>query len=260
VTQALANRPEIAQVRAQIRSANVNAAYAENQVKPQVDLQVGYTSNGFAGQLEPPGAFFQSSAQQVVAINQLIAAVNRTLPPSQQIPALPSSNQPVPSYLVGGLDRSIANLLSNKFPVYSAGVLVSIPIGNQTAKAQLAQALEQQRIAQIQEAATIQRIAVDVRNALQGYQSALAQLNAASAGRRASEQVLASEIRRFHAGESTTFLVLQREIEVADNRGRELQAQTALNKAVVELQRASGTILRANNVNVMNVGEGALKP
>ena len=260
VTQAVRNRPEIAQVRDQIRSANVNAAYALNQIKPQVNLQLGYTSNGFAGQVTPPGSFFQSSAQQVIAINQLIAAVNQTLPPAQQIPALPNSNTPVPPYLTGGLAQSIKNLLSNQFPVYSAGVLVSFPIGNHTAKADLATAVEQQRIAQIQEANTIQHVTIDVRNALQAYQSALAQLTAASVARQASEQVLASEQRRFRAGESTTFLVLQREIELADNRGRELTAQTSLNKSVVELQRATGTILTANNVNVTTVGEGALNP
>ncbi len=192
-------------------------------------------ATGFSGETVPPGAFFQSSAQQVAAINQLIAAVNPTLPPSQQIPVIPNTTTPTPSYLIGGLDQSIKNLLSNKFPVYSAGVQVTFPIGDHTAKANLAAAVEQQRIARIQEASTIQRVTVDVRDSLQAYQSALAQLNAAGAARQASEEVLASEQRRFRAGESTTYLVLQREIELADNRGRELQAQTSLNKAVVEL-------------------------
>ncbi len=260
VTQALRDRPEIAQVRDRLRSAQVDVAYTQNQLKPQVDLQLGYTSNGFAGSLIPPGPFFQSSAQQLVAIDQLIAAVNRTLPPAQQIPTVPISNTPVPSYLVGGLDQSIKNLLSNSFPVYTAGVSVSFPLGNHAAKADFATAVQQQRIAQVQEASTIARITFDVRNALQGYRSSLAQLAAARAAREASEQILGSEERRFRAGASTTFLVLQREIEVTDNRGRELQAQTNLNKAVVDLQRATGTILRANNVNVTTVGEGALSP
>jgi outer membrane protein TolC len=259
VVQALKDRPEMAAVRSQLQSAGVNVQFAQNQTKPQVDLQVGYTSNGFAGTVLPPGQFFQSQAQQVVAINQLINAVNQTLPPNQQIPAVPVSNTPVPPYLSGGLGQSIKNLLSNKFPTYSAGVLVQFPIGNNTAKADLRVALEQQRIAQIQEASTIQQITMDVRNALQTYQSALAQLAAARAAREASEQILASEQRRFRAGESTTYLVLQRQIELADNRGREVSAQTNLNKAIVELQRATGTILSANNVNITTVGEGAQK-
>ena len=260
VTQALANRPEIAQLRAQLRTAGENLTFAQDQTKPQVDLKLGYTSNGFAGQLAPPGAFVQSSIDQTIAIDQLIAAVNQTLPPAQRIPALPTGNQPVPSYLVGGLDQSIKNLLSNRFPVYTAGVQVNFAVGNNAAKADLAIAREQQRIAQVQEASTIQRITVDVRDALQAYTSSIAQLAAARDARQTSEQILASEIRRFHAGSSTTFLVLQREIELADNRGRELQAQTNLNKAVVQLQQATGTILSGNNVDLSTAGEGTLNP
>lgn len=260
VLQALKNRPEIAAVRTQLNVAAENLAYARSQTLPQVNLQLGYSSNGFAGQLAPEGSFFQSSAQQLAAINQLIAAVNQTLPPSQQISPLPTGNAPVPSYLVGGLSQSIRNLLQNRFPTYTAGVQVNIPIGNHTAKADLAIAQEQQRIAQLREASTIQRVTMDVRDALQSYQSALAQLQAAAAARSASEQILGSERRRFRAGESTTFLVLQREIELDDNRGRELQAQTNLNKAVVQLQQATGTILTENNVTLSTVGEGTLKP
>lgn len=261
VLTALRNRPEISQIRAEVQTANANLTYAANQTKPQVDLQLGYTSNGFAGAPVNPATspFLENSILQQQAINQLIAAVNRTLPPAQQIPALPNSNAPIPGYLQGGLSKSIENLLSNKFPVYTAGVLVTFPIGNTTARADLAAAQEQERSAQIQEASTIQRVTMDVRNALQAYESAQARLLAARTAREASEQVLSSEQRRFHAGASTTFLVLQREIELADNRGLELQAQTDLNKAVVELERATGTILTANNVNVTNVGEGALK-
>lgn len=251
VITAMKNRPELAQVRAQLQSADENAAFAENQLKPKVDLQLGYTSNGYAGLLAPQGSFFQQSAAQVTAIDRLIAAVNATLPPAQQIPALPNGTTPVPAYLVGGLDQSVKNLLSNKFPTYAAGVVVNFPIGNTTAKADYAAAREQQRIAQLGEARAITQIASDVRDALENYQSSQEQLASAHAARVDAEAVLASERRRFHAGASTTFLVLQREIEVNDARGRELAAQTNLNKAVVQLQQATGTILGANDVNVI---------
>jgi len=187
-----------------------------------------------------------------MAINALIAAVNPTLPPAQQIQPLPNSNTPVPAYLSGGLNQSIRNLLNNKFPIYAAGVLVSFPLGNQTAKANLAIAQEQENIAQVQEASMIQKITVEVRNALQAYQSALARLGAARTARQAAEDVLASEQRRFRAGASTTFLVLQREIEVANDRGLELQAQTDLNKAVVEIQRATGSILTSSTSQTLS--------
>jgi outer membrane protein TolC len=256
VQQAIKNRPEIAQIRAQLQTAQSNVAYAADQTKPQVNLQLGYTSNGFAGNVLPPAPFFQAGTQQVTAINELIAAVNGTLPPSQQIQMLPNGTTAVPAYLSGGLNQAIRNMLQNRFPIYTAGVAVSFPIGDRMAKANLAIAQEQQRSAQIQEASTIERVVTDVRNALQAYQSAQAELAAARIARQSSEAVLASEERRFHAGASTTFLVLQREIEVANNRGLELQAQTNLNKAVVQLQEATGSILSANNVNVTTVGSG----
>jgi len=70
--------------------------------------------------------------------------------------------------------------------------------------------------------------------------------------------VYESELRRFKAGASTTFLVLQREVELANSRGRELQAQTDLNKAVVELDRVTGAILSNNHVDYTTGGAGTL--
>jgi outer membrane protein TolC len=45
-------------------------------------------------------------------------------------------------------------------------------------------------------------------------------------------------------------LVLQRQTELLNARGRELQAQTDLNKAISEFRRATGTTLSTNNVSV----------
>jgi hypothetical protein len=49
---------------------------------------------------------------------------------------------------------------------------------------------------------------------------------------------------------TTFYLVLQRQTELLAARGRELQAQTDLNKAISEFQRSTGTTLSANNVTV----------
>jgi hypothetical protein len=43
---------------------------------------------------------------------------------------------------------------------------------------------------------------------------------------------------------------LQRQTELLAARGRELQAQTDLNKAIADFQRATGNTLEANNVAV----------
>ena len=264
VAEALRNRPEFAQLRGSQAAADANVNYARNQMKPQLDLQAQVESNGFAGTIIPPNQvpFLASSIAQVETINQLIAVANASLPPSQRIAPLPSSaaGQIPPSYLGGNFNQSLNNLANWKFPTYNVGLLFSVPIGDRTARANYGIAQAQLHQTEINEIALIQRVTLESRNAVQNYNSARYRLIAASAARSASEQVLASELRRFRAGVSTTFLVLQRQIELADNRGRELQAQTDLNKAVVELERVTGQILSDNSVDASRIGTGAINP
>ncbi len=78
--------------------------------------------------------------------------------------------------------------------------------------------------------------------------SAEARLRAAGADREASEQQYASEKRKLDAGPSTVFLVLERQTELTTARGNELRAQTDLNKALADLQRATGNALKVNSI------------
>ena len=227
LTTAMQNRPERKQIAALRAQADANAKFARNQALPQVDLHVQYMGNGFAGNALPPlgGAF---------------------------------GNATPPPYLGGTFGQAYSN--TGRFPTYDAGVVISSPLGNHTAKADIAIAQEQERIAAVQSNGVDQRIAFEARNALQEYQTALSRLYTARSARDAAEQVYASELRKFKNGASTNFLVTQRQVELVQEQGRELQAQTALNKAIVELQRVDGTILSANNVTVTTIGQGAVKP
>jgi outer membrane protein TolC len=163
-----------------------------------------------------------------------------------------------PPYYDGTYGQAFAN--SSRFSSYSAGIQVSLPIGNNTARGALSAANEQEHVAAVQRLGTAERITYEVRNAVQAYQASLARLFAARQAREASAEVLASEERKFRNGESTTFLVSQRQVEFVQNEGLELQAQTDLNKAVVELQRVDGSILSQNGVSLGTLGEEALKP
>lgn len=239
VAQAMQSRPEIVQSLDAELQADVNVAYARNQMRPQVDLKLGYTTNGYAGTLVPLGPS-----------NPLYAFVCPTTPCSFMVPPV----------LIGGFGQSYNTLLQQRYPYWDAALVYSFPFGNHTARAQLSQAQEQQRDAAIQLEQTEVRVVVEARNALQTYEAALARLKAAHAASVASEAVYASELRKFRNGASTTFLVLQRQLQLAQNRGLELQAQTDLNKAIVELQRAGGQILQANGVNLETLGSQALGP
>jgi HAE1 family hydrophobic/amphiphilic exporter-1 len=255
VVAALRNRPEIAQLRDQRRGAAVNLAYAKDQTKPQVDLQLGYTANGFAGTPASATANPLASAfgPQVTAINQLIAIANASLPVAQQLQPVSLQFASVPGYTNGKLGQAYTNMFDNRFPQVSLQAVIALPLRNRTADANAAAAAESVRSVETQQVALIQRLQVESRNAVQGYRSARSRLTAATAGRQAAESVLASEQRKFTAGQSTTYLVLQREVNLANSRGRELQAQTDLFKAVVELDRVGGTILSHNGIDATSL-------
>jgi hypothetical protein len=51
-------------------------------------------------------------------------------------------------------------------------------------------------------------------------------------------------------GRSTTFLLFQRDNQLSTARSLELRAQTDYNKALADLQRATSTTLRANNIMI----------
>ena len=220
LTEALANRPEITQLQANAEINKIDERYYRDQTKPQIDLVASYTAQGLAG-------------------TETAAAISPTTGLSR-----------VPPNLVGGYVNSLGNLLQLDYPTYRVGVAISLPWGNTVAKANLGRTLvEADRIGN-QRAQTEQVVEAEVRNSLQALRSAEARLASAAASRAAAEQLAESEQRQFRAGTTTFYLVLQRQTELLAARGRELQAQTDLNRAISEFQRATGTTLTANNVTV----------
>ena len=243
VADALANRQELAQLKTNSEINKINERFFRDQTKPQIDLVGSYTANGLAGTAVPRVANTTNSAL-TTRVNEL-SALNG-------LPPLPISTTTatVPSNLVGGYFKSLSNLATADYPTYRVGVTVSLPFGNRTAKANLGRTLVEADQIRNQKAQQEQTIESDVRNALQSLRSSEARLQAALATRQSAEQLYESEQRQFRAGTSTVFLVQQRQITLVTARGSELQAQTLLNKAVSSFQRATGSTLSANSVEI----------
>ena len=257
---ALRNRPELAQLRAQRLVAAANLAYAKNQMLPQLDLGVGLQANGFSGVPNnlTGTPFFQTLGGEITDLDRLISNYNATAAPANMIPLLVPNFGTTPPYENGTLGQSWTNLFDFRFPTYNISLTLQFPIGNRTAKADYAIAQEQAKQVAVQELALLQRVRSESVNAIQTLREAQYRLAAATAARVAAQRVLLSEQRRFTAGTSTTFLVLQRQLDVANNEGRELQAQTDLNKAVVQLDAVAGTNFADYNIDVQNVGTATL--
>src|SRR5437764_7635922 len=215
-----------------------------DQTKPQIDLVGTYGVVGNAGTLTSAVSPFSLTTNQLVTrVNQLSALAG--------LPALPPTPATsIPQNLIGGYGESLSNLASNQFNNFRVGVSLSLPLRNRTAEGQLAHSLIEGRRIATQREQLEQLIQLDVRNTLQTLTTAQARLRSAAVARHNAEQQYESEKRKLDAGQSTVFLVLERQTALSVARGNELRAQTDLNKAIAELQHATENSLAANNVAV----------
>lgn len=249
---AIDNRYELKRLKLEKEVNDINLSYFKNQTKPQIDLNSSFNLGGFASGGSNTGftTNFFTSAQDVAllnAINNTRAAIN--LPPITN-PAVVVP--PSPGYLFGGFNRSLANLFRSDAVNFSVGVTISFPLRNKTAKADLAGA----RITEEQIAARTrsqeQAVVVDVRNAVQAVETSRQRVLTARRARENAEKQLEGEQKLYDAGRSTTFILFQRENALNSARNEEIRAETDYNKALSDLQRATSTTFRINNIDVVS--------
>jgi HAE1 family hydrophobic/amphiphilic exporter-1 len=207
-----------------------------------------YTSTGLAGRFADRGANPFTGG-----FDPLISRIN-ALSASQGLAPLPSfsvgGSSQVPSLLLGGYGQSLSTLLGQDFPTVQVGVQIGLPFRNDAAEANLAAAIADGRRVRLERQRLEETIEADVRNAIQAVASGQARLEAAVNARQLSAEQYASEQRRFEAGTSTLFLVLQRQSAVIATRAQAAQAETDFNKAIAALHRATGRTLEVHNVSV----------
>jgi outer membrane protein len=230
---ALQNRPEIQLNDVQRDINEIDQRFLREQTKPQIDLIASYSSAGIGGSQNPN---FSSPFQQTCALNDAdcLAIQQRQALATQ---ALLQS--------IGGAGTTFTDIFANRYPTFRVGVQFNLPLfGDKTAKANLGKSLVQSEQIKTQR----EQIEVDVRNALQTLRTAEARLRTAAVARSNSQEQYESEQRKLDAGQSNIYQVLERQTALMNARSAELRAQTELNKAIAELQRATGNSLKANNV------------
>jgi outer membrane protein len=216
--EARENRPELRRLKLQNDINGIDIKYFKNQTKPQVDIQSTLATTGLAG-----------------------TAIPRT-DPTTGLPLLPAAN------LIGGNTQMLKNLFGFDTRNVVVGVTIGLPLRNRTAKANLAGAQIQREQLEASLRSQDQSIEVDVRNAAQAVETSRRRVLAAREARANAEMQLEGEQRLYSVGRSTTFLLFQRENALTNARNAELRAETDYNKALADLQRATSTTLRANNI------------
>jgi len=256
--EARENRPELRRLRLQAEINNIDLTFFRNQTKPQFDLQGTVATTGLAGTAAatlPAGTPIPlisgdpNTQANAFLLAQIQDIQRRALFPVATVPNVLSPALTA-NDLGGGYGKTLSNLGSLNTYNVTVGVAIQIPFKNKTAEANLAGAniLREQLVASTR--STEQSVEVDVRNSAQAVESSRRRVLSARSARVNAELQLEGEQRLYQVGRSTTFLLFQRQNALTNARASELRAQTDYNKALADLQRATATTLRVNNVTV----------
>jgi outer membrane protein TolC len=186
------------------------------------------------------------SAKLDIENKELTARLNR----NQLLPDLSFSGNVSTSALDTRVNRAASDMFTSDFLSYSAGVILTVPLGNRGPqstylKAKLATDQARTSLKQLELLITQQ-----VREGVRRVDANAKRVEANRAARVLAEEQLRVEQRRLEAGVTTTFNVLsfQRDLSVA--QANEILAIADYNKSLANLEKVQGTVLEKNKVEM----------
>ncbi len=220
VNTALQNRPELQQYDLQMQENEINYNVESNQKKWQLDAVGSFGTVGVAGPQT-----FAPTGQPIID----------------------------PSF-VGGVGTAYQTLFTQGLKNWFVGFNVQIPLRNRSLEGQLGQLSVQKKQLLMNRKNQEQKIAVQIRNAVEDLENNKQKVETAKVARQLAEVQLDAETKRFKAGTSQNFLLLQRQHDLTAAQGAELQALVAYKKSIITLQQNMYTLLESNDFQIAGIG------
>jgi outer membrane protein TolC len=136
-------------------------------------------------------------------------------------------------------------------PQWTVGVQFSMPIGGVAPRAQLdaVKGLRQQALLRIKQSELT--LTVDVDTALSRIELSRQRLETARNTRELNEAAVHIAYRRLEEGQFSNFDLIEQQRKLYDAKSRELAARTDLDRAIITLWQATGTVLENCGVSVV---------
>ena len=203
VRNALSQRTDLVVAKKNIEANDVNIRYFQNQSLPDLNASVNYNA-------------------------QAIGGVGLLRGPSNGLEPGPITGTRERSYW-----ETLGVLFGGDFPGWTFGLDLTYPIGRSTNEANLARA----RLQKSQQQRTLQslelQVATQVREAARNVLTNAKRVDATRASRALAEKRLEAEEKRFQAGLTSSFFVLQAQRDLNVARNSELLALVEYQKSVV---------------------------
>jgi HAE1 family hydrophobic/amphiphilic exporter-1 len=209
VRNALDKRSDVRSAKNAIEQSDINIKYYSNQIKPDVNANIGYNPYGVGGtQLTPVD--FTSIASG--------GSANRTVVSER------------------GFTSVLGDVLGSSYPTWTFGVTVGYPLGANTAHANLARVKLEYEQAQAQLRNMEMQITTQVRTAARSVQTNQQLVQSAKASRELQEKKLEAEEKKLAAGMSSPFFVVQAQRDLSLARTVEIRAISDYNKSLVDFE------------------------
>ncbi len=224
IAAALATRTELQESKLDLENRELSRKTARNAMLPSLDLYGVYVGTGAAGTMN---AKYYS----------------------------PSTTTDLPSSYGGALQ----NALNDTAPEYRVGLSLSIPLRNRIAKADQYRTELEYRQSQVYFEELKKNIRIEVRNARYALEQAASRVEAARKARDLSQKTLdiMQQEQKLGAGSSQQTLAAEHDLALAASAL--VTAETAYEKARIEVRRATGSILEEYGISIDEVKKGVVE-
>jgi outer membrane protein len=158
--------------------------------------------------------------------------------------------------VAGGAADSLNQDFVSAYPEYASGLSVTLPIRNRSAQADNLRARLEEKQFEVTLQQLRQQISLEVRQAVIGLIQGKAQVEAAHEAVNLADQTLDAERKKLQLGISTSYNVVLRERDAIAARQADITAVATYARALVEMDRATGSTLERNGIEVSDALNG----
>jgi outer membrane protein TolC len=231
VRNALDKRSDLRGAKNSLEQSDINVKYYRNQIKPDVNANVSYITTAAGG---------TQLSQVDFAAAALGGTINRSVVAER------------------GFGSVLGDVFQNTYPNWTVGISVGYPLGASTAHANLARVRLQYEQAQTQQKNLEMQVVTQVRLAGRNVQTNQQRVQSAKASRELQEKKLEAEEKKFAAGMSSPFFVVQFQRDLALARTAEILAISDYNKSLVDFEAVQQVPLNGGGGGITTAGSGAV--
>jgi outer membrane protein len=224
---AIANRSDIAVLKANLNSSEISALGTRNGLLPSLQVFAGESQAGLSG---TPHFFLDRNGHL----------------------------QGPDPYFDGGTGNALAQVFRRNYPTERAGAFIQVPLQNRQAQADYGIDQLQLRQSQLSDQKSISQVQVDLLSSVVALKQARVRYDSAIRNQTLQQELLSAEQKKLSLGSSTPFNVILQQRDLAAAQSGVISALASYSNAKVALDQTLGTTLESNHISIGDVRAGTI--